>query len=123
MTFRRPRIIRSEVEGRRDRQRERTYQRRYARRHGYFWLPCHLCGDEYGGHEGGGSLPTDAFGRFTGICPSCTAERQQLAERHLREIGASCTGSTTRWGFDHCIEHRVGTRPSGDTTDGLVVRV
>lgn len=121
--FSRPRVIRSDVEGRRDRHRERAYQRRYARRHGYFWLPCQLCGDEYGGHEAGGSLPTDEPGRFSGICPACTKERQELAEQHLRELGRAVTGSTTRWGFDQCLEHRVGTRPHGHATNGLIVRV
>jgi hypothetical protein len=56
----------------------------------YFWLPCHLCGRHFGGHEwrdiDGRSSSVDVVGlkgvdgiyhtviRPTAICPSCTRE-------------------------------------------------
>jgi hypothetical protein len=40
----------------------------YAWLCGYFWLPCHICGQEYGGHEWIGSDDNT----MTGICPSCS---------------------------------------------------
>lgn len=115
---RRPRVIRSDVEGRRDRERERRYQRRYARLHGYFWLPCPICGDEFGGHERHGTIPTNEPGRLSGICPSCTAERQEAAEQRLRLLGENWGLSTTRWGFPGCLRH---TPTGGRVTDALEV--
>jgi hypothetical protein len=32
----------------------RIYHRLYALVHGYFWLPCPICGKKFGGHELGG---------------------------------------------------------------------
>lgn len=50
---------------------------RHARDRGYFWLPCPLCGREFGGHEITDSIHVDGDrpGLFTGICPVCSAER------------------------------------------------
>jgi len=53
----------------------------YARTHRYFWLPCPLCGEEFGGHEwqdidGKPSAifrEPEAPNKGTGICPKCTA--------------------------------------------------
>jgi hypothetical protein len=49
----------------------------YAQSHGYFWLPCVLCGREFGGHEITDSIPdpTSPDRLWTHICPACTAER------------------------------------------------
>lgn len=119
----RKRTYRSGVEGVRDRKRERAYQRRYAKRHGYYWLPCILCGTEHGGHEAGGTVatnPRDEHGGMT-ICPWCTAERQEAAERHLRETGQFYETQTTRWGFEGVMAHRVGFRPRGTKQDSIVV--
>lgn len=33
---------------------DRTKQQKFAYRHGYFWLPCAICGFERGGHESKG---------------------------------------------------------------------
>ena len=59
----------------------RWLARIHAVSEGYFWLPCPLCGREFGGHEwrsvGGhvSDIPdnpgVDLTG--TGICPDCTA--------------------------------------------------
>ena len=48
---------------------------------GYFWLPCPLCGIEFGGHEWSYKDydkpphipdPSGLPGRYVGICPYCT---------------------------------------------------
>lgn len=123
MMFKRRRVIRSEVEGRRDRDRARAHQQRYANLHGYFWLPCPLCGEEFGGHEAHGNIATSDPSRFEGICPSCTAERQEAAERHLAELGRSTTLLTSRWGGE-CMRHRIGLNPRGQSTgNSLIVEV
>lgn len=121
--FGKRRVIRSEGEGRHQVADERDYQRRYARQHGYFWLPCHLCGQEFGGHEAWGSLPKPGFdSQSEGICPQCTKERQEAAEQHLRELGRSVTVSMSRWGGGY-VQHRVGAQPRGQTTDGLLFEI
>lgn len=64
--------------------RERRAAKRYARAHGYFWLPCPLCGEEFGGHEWMHSstpelsaiIQTDTPGVGRGICPACTLARK-----------------------------------------------
>ncbi|SLG32831.1 Uncharacterised protein [Mycobacteroides abscessus subsp. abscessus] len=53
----------------------RHVHRRYAQEHGYFWLPCPLCGRHFGGHEITDSVPTGEAGTSQGICPMCSAER------------------------------------------------
>jgi hypothetical protein len=47
---------------------------------GYFWLPCPLCGTEFGGQEWRkidghfDSIPVgEGWGSATAICPTCTA--------------------------------------------------
>ncbi|MFF7949105.1 hypothetical protein [Streptomyces griseorubiginosus] len=60
----------------------RWWHRFYGRSHGYFWLPCPLCGHDTGGHEwndykGLSSVipdpeyPPDSE-RMIGICQDCT---------------------------------------------------
>lgn len=56
---------------------DRMAAARTARQGGWFWLPCPLCGMQFGGHEwlSGDSavrLATDPEGQQTGICPPCT---------------------------------------------------
>lgn len=58
---------------------DRARRQAYAREHGYFWLPCPLCGEQFGGHEWGGPPgyehtipdPDDPM-LGHGICPACT---------------------------------------------------
>lgn len=60
--------------------RRRRFNKRYAKSHGYFWLPCPLCGQHSGGHEwrrvdGRESSiphPSGLPGMARGICPDCT---------------------------------------------------
>lgn len=49
----------------------------WAKANGFFWLPCDLCGREYGGHEIGDTIPDPTRGPGAGmcICPFCTIER------------------------------------------------
>lgn len=96
--------------GEAERKRERAYQEVYARRYGYYWLPCDLCGECFGGHEASGSLPISEE-QLRHICPSCTAERQVAAERRLREVGASTRLITSRWGrVGPAVEHAIPDR-------------
>ena len=56
----------------------RLLHRAYAASRGYFWLPCVLCGREYGGHEITVDIPDptdEARQLWRSICPVCTAER------------------------------------------------
>jgi hypothetical protein len=55
--------------------------RRYAWAAGYFWLPCPVCGREFGGHERGAGVIPD-FARdwpMAGLvaCPRCVATEPQ----------------------------------------------
>lgn len=52
----------------------------YAERGGYFWLPCPLCGWEFGGHESGGTVPdlTRGPGYGTAVCSACTRASETL---------------------------------------------
>lgn len=59
----------------------RSWHRAYARANGYFWLPCPLCDQPYGGHESAGRIPdptddgTHSYTMWLGICGPCTRER------------------------------------------------
>lgn len=63
----------------------RFLNRVYAWFHGYFWLPCHVCGQHYGGHE----WEIDRYmGQFDsinsrGICPDCGQKRIDEAEKYM----------------------------------------
>ncbi|MFD5184061.1 hypothetical protein ACFWMQ_15895 [Streptomyces sp. NPDC058372] len=50
--------------------------KKHATRHRYYWAPCPLCGDHYGGHQAAGSVPDPLSGPGTSmsviICPRCT---------------------------------------------------
>jgi hypothetical protein len=57
----------------------RSWHEWYARANHFFWLPCPLCGECFGGHEWDtspgvlSSIPDpDHPGMGTGICPACT---------------------------------------------------
>lgn len=55
--------------------RMRFFHHRYASKHGYFWIPCPLCGQHFGGHESGADIPdpTDAHQRrYLVVCSRCT---------------------------------------------------
>lgn len=51
---------------------------------GYFWLPCPICGNNFGGHEWelGNSLnisPTIGMG----VCPDCHDEAKELNKKNF----------------------------------------
>jgi hypothetical protein len=55
----------------------RRAHRAFAGTFGFFWIPCQLCGRNFGGHEWrdiDGNLSTryDEAGKGTAICPVCT---------------------------------------------------
>ena len=76
-------------------ERLRWAHRWYAQTHGYFWLPCVLCGRESGGHEwrdidGKESSipdPTEGPGRSIGICPWCTRESRGWSDGTTAGVG------------------------------------
>jgi hypothetical protein len=60
----------------------RHFHRSFAAVHGYYWIPCPLCGRPFGGHEGGDSIPNpfepvSRSGHSQGltICSQCTIRR------------------------------------------------
>lgn len=57
----------------------RWWHRRYAAAHGFFWMPCVLCGREFGGHEGGDAVPNPMAEDERGIvvCSACTRVRNE----------------------------------------------
>lgn len=59
----------------------RSFHHAFAVAHGYFWLPCPLCGREFGGHEAGGTVPDPTRPPSGGmcICSQCTIERNRQA--------------------------------------------
>jgi hypothetical protein len=52
----------------------RRWHRWYATTRGFYWLPCQVCGWEFGGHEAGGSIHDLVGGEGWGwqICSRCT---------------------------------------------------
>ena len=57
---------------------ERATHRVFAKALGFFWIPCPLCGAEFGGHEWRdidgkcSSIPAGEPNTGTAICPACT---------------------------------------------------
>jgi hypothetical protein len=64
------------------RDRHRKIEEKYARANGFFWLPCPLCGEPFGGHEVDWEAvhtfidSQDSPGYGALICPRCVEERQ-----------------------------------------------
>ena len=59
----------------------RLFNKNYANSMGYFWLPCPLCGESFGGHEWKvgdcHSIPIkDKPNMRKGICPDCGNKRK-----------------------------------------------
>lgn len=55
----------------------RRFHRRFAFLNGYYWLPCPLCGREYGGHEAGGYIANPGDDSESVICSECTRRRNR----------------------------------------------
>ncbi|MFA5382229.1 MAG: hypothetical protein WC356_03620 [Candidatus Micrarchaeia archaeon] len=65
------------------RQQPRWAERAYAETHGYFWLPCPICGKPFGGHEQSfGSLITELYPngcyKGTSVCANCIEKANEL---------------------------------------------
>lgn len=54
---------------------------------GFFWLPCPICGKNFGGHEWAATLKDTAF-RGRGVCPQCVDECNRRNEARKEEFAA-----------------------------------
>ena len=51
---------------------------------GYFWLPCPLCGKNFGGHEWKESIITSkSTGK--GTCPKCATKTLEINKKFIRD--------------------------------------
>lgn len=68
--------------------RVRARERRYAKSRGFFWLPCPICGEHFGGHEAQRAYPLMILRTGVGIgqcvCPKleCAVEADK---RNVRD--------------------------------------
>ena len=70
------------------RKQPRWFQRLRAFFGGYFWLPCHLCGEYFGGHEwSNGSVLFDTPHSGEGICDNCTEKAIRLNKQTFKKEG------------------------------------
>lgn len=55
---------------------ERMVHELFAKVNGYFWLPCPICGEYFGGHEWTDPRATiwQADGSGSGVCAGCIPE-------------------------------------------------
>lgn len=56
-----------------------------ARLGGYFWMPCPLCGEMFGGHEIGGYLMKN-FCEGSAVCPNCKDRATEMNEKIIPGI-------------------------------------
>ena len=66
----------------------RKAQEAYAKLHGYFWLPCPLCGNMFGGHEWGSGSNSSikiSWNRSKGVCPNCHDAAREYNEKWEEE--------------------------------------
>lgn len=56
----------------------------YAKTHGYFWLPCPICGNNFGGHEwkSGNDLMI-GLGKGKGVCPDCGEKAREINKKNF----------------------------------------
>lgn len=62
----------------------RSFNEWYAHAFGYFWLPCPLCGVNFGGHEWQGYKYGEIYqggDSWKGICRNCAASNRERWER------------------------------------------
>ena len=58
----------------------RAYNRIKALTGGYFWLPCPLCGRNFGGHETADTTLMIGFGIGESVCKNCGEEAARLTK-------------------------------------------
>jgi hypothetical protein len=64
----------------------RWLQKIKANQGGYFWLPCHICGEPYGGHESAGTeMVTPSRGRS--VCANCVDEAARRSDAMYQRHG------------------------------------
>jgi hypothetical protein len=58
----------------------RWYNHFYADLNGYFWLPCPICGEYFGGHEwkDGEGIMNWSTMTGKGVCKNCTEKAKKL---------------------------------------------
>jgi len=68
----------------------RVLHKLYAYLHSYFWLPCPVCGKEFGGHEWNKGTLMTAHDRGVGTCDDCadSPEVKEALERFCGKRGA-----------------------------------
>ncbi len=57
----------------------------YAQTNGYFWLPCPICDQMFGGHEWDATLRISQS-QGVGVCPDCVEE---ATKRNTEKFGYS----------------------------------
>ncbi len=96
---------------RRQQRRAEPLRRLRARAGGYFWLPCPMCGESFGGHEWRGRLniPT-GDSTSSGCCRACEADEGARAAVWCRTNGhtpnavwTGRTGPQTSEGSQHSM--------------------
>ena len=59
---------------------------------GYFWLPCPICGENFGGHEDSGNLYTGGGSGWC-VCINCSEEAEKRSDKiHKAEGTISING-------------------------------
>lgn len=52
----------------------RDFHKLYANTFGYFWLPCPICDELFGGHEASGIHLMSTLSSGQSVCPNCEDE-------------------------------------------------
>lgn len=73
----------------------RVLHKWYADTFGYFWIPCPLCSELFGGHEwGGDNYEYDSIyecgGKWKGICRKCASTNKERYEREWEQFNREC---------------------------------
>lgn len=63
----------------------RWFNHLYAILGAYFWLPCPICGEYFGGHEVSGVLLDTSFSGKC-ICPNCPNEADKINRNNFPDI-------------------------------------
>ncbi len=61
----------------------RSIHHLYANLAGYFWLPCPLCKEMFGGHECNGANLMKSWGHGVAVCPACEQKADELNETNF----------------------------------------
>ena len=64
----------------------RFLNRCYAFLFNYFWLPCPLCGKDFGGHQWkDGAFLATSYGTGEGVCPDCAENAKKISEERMKD--------------------------------------